>query len=209
MCCHGCLAVAQAIIAAGHENFYRVRTEIAPTGSELVPEFIRESEIYDAPEIQKQYVHRLDGDSREASLILEGITCAACIWLIEQYIAALPGVEQVRVNYATQSALVRWDDRASSSAKFCRRSGKSVTARCPTIRSNSRNSSPAASPAATSSRRGRPVRHAGDDAVDQPVCRRLVGHGAILPAVFSLAQPGLTLPVMLYAADSVFPFGLA
>jgi len=110
MCCYGCLAVAQAIIAAGHENFYRVRTETAPTGRELVPDFIRESEIYDAAEIQKQYVHRLDADSRETSLILEGITCAACIWLIEQYIAGLPGVEQVRVNYATQRALVRWND---------------------------------------------------------------------------------------------------
>jgi len=110
MCCHGCLAVAQAIIAAGHEHFYRVRTETAPTGRELVPDFIRESEIFDAAEIQKQYVHRLDAESREASLILEGITCAACIWLIEQYIADLPGIEQVRVNYATQRALVRWDD---------------------------------------------------------------------------------------------------
>ena len=109
MCCHGCLAVAQAIIAAGHENFYRVRTETAPTGRELVPDFIRESEVYDAAEIQKQYVHRLDADSRETSLILEGITCAACIWLIEQYLAGLPGIEQVRVNYATQRALVRWD----------------------------------------------------------------------------------------------------
>jgi Cu2+-exporting ATPase len=111
LCCHGCLAVAQAIVAAGHENFYRVRTEVAPTGQELVPEFVRESEIFDAPEIQGQYVHRLDSDSREVSLILEGITCAACIWLNEQTIAALPGVEQVRVNYATQRALVRWDEK--------------------------------------------------------------------------------------------------
>ena len=110
LCCHGCLAVAQAIIASGHENFYRVRTEVAPTGQELVPEFLRESEIFDTPEIQNQYVRQLDSESREVSLILEGITCAACIWLNEQTIAALPGVEQVRVNYATQRALVRWDD---------------------------------------------------------------------------------------------------
>ena len=27
MCCQGCLAVAGAIVASGHENFYRVRTE--------------------------------------------------------------------------------------------------------------------------------------------------------------------------------------
>ena len=110
LCCYGCLAVAQAIIAAGHENFYRVRTEVAPTGQELVPEFLRESEIYDAEEIRKQYVHGLDSGASEVSLILEGITCAACIWLNEQTIAALPGVVQVRVNYATQRALVSWDD---------------------------------------------------------------------------------------------------
>jgi Cu2+-exporting ATPase len=111
LCCYGCLAVAQAIIAAGHESFYRVRTEVAPTGQELVPEFLRESEIYDAEEIRKQYVHGLDSSgASEVSLILEGITCAACIWLNEQTIAALPGVLQVRVNYATQRALVSWDD---------------------------------------------------------------------------------------------------
>jgi Cu2+-exporting ATPase len=95
MCCHGCQAVAEAIIASGHENFYRVRTEVSPTGQGLVPEFLRAT---------------LGADMREASLILEGITCAACIWLNEQYIAGLPGVTDVRVNYATQRALVRWDE---------------------------------------------------------------------------------------------------
>jgi len=124
MCCHGCLAVAQAIIAAGHENFYRVRTETAPTGRELLPDFIRESEIYDAAEIQSQYVQRLDAGSREASLILEGITCAACIWLIEQYIVGLHGVEQVRVNYATQRALVRWDDSQIKLSEILQSIGK-------------------------------------------------------------------------------------
>jgi P-type Cu2+ transporter len=109
MCCQGCLAVAQAIIAAGHENFYRVRTEAAPTGQPLLPEFLRGSEIYDASEVQGQYLHELAGGSCEVSLILEGITCAACTWLIEQTLASLPGVEQVRVNYATQRALLRWN----------------------------------------------------------------------------------------------------
>ena len=110
MCCHGCQAVAEAIVAAGHENFYRVRTEVSPTGKELLPEFLRDTEIYDVPEIQSRFNHSLDDNRREASLMLEGLTCAACIWLNEQTIAALRGVEQVRVNYATQRALVRWDD---------------------------------------------------------------------------------------------------
>lgn len=110
MCCSGCQAVAGAIVASGNENFYRVRTEVSATGQELVPDFLRVSEVYDVPEIQGQFVHELGENTREASLILEGITCAACIWLNEQYIGALPGVEDVRVNYATQRAAVRWDD---------------------------------------------------------------------------------------------------
>ncbi len=110
MCCYGCQAVAEAIVSAGHENFYRVRTEVSPTASGLLPEFLRASEIYDVPEIQKQFMRSPGDNLREVSLMLEGITCAACIWLNEQYMAGLPGVEQVRVNYATQRALVRWDD---------------------------------------------------------------------------------------------------
>ncbi len=109
MCCHGCMAVAEAIVASGNENFYRVRTEVSATGQDLVPDFLRATEVYDVPEIQGQFVHSVDADLREASLILEGITCAACIWLNEQYIAGLSGVQYVRVNYATQRALVRWD----------------------------------------------------------------------------------------------------
>ena len=110
MCCHGCQAVAEAIVASGHESFYRVRTEASPSGQELVPEFLRATEIYDLPDIQNQFVHSLGAELREASLILEGITCAACIWLNEQYLAGLPGVTDVRVNYATRRALVRWDE---------------------------------------------------------------------------------------------------
>ncbi len=47
---------------------------------------------------------------REAALILEGITCAACIWLNERHVARLPGVLDVQVNYATHRARIRWDD---------------------------------------------------------------------------------------------------
>ncbi len=110
MCCAGCQAVAQVIVAAGHENYYRVRTETAPTGDQLLPDFLRETEVYDRAEIQREFVRTLDTDLREASLILEGITCAACVWLNEQYLAALPGIIDVRVNYATQRAWIRWDD---------------------------------------------------------------------------------------------------
>ena len=110
MCCKGCEAVAQAIVDNGLTDFYRHRTEKAPTGQELVPEFLRQARAYDHPEVQKAFVHSESETVKEASLILEGITCAACIWLNERHIAALPGVLDVSVNYSTHRARVKWDN---------------------------------------------------------------------------------------------------
>ena len=111
MCCHGCQAVARAIIAAGHGDFYRYRTHTPPTGRELVPDFIAQTRVYDHPDVQKTFV-RSEGDNiREAALILEGITCAACIWLNERHLAQLPGVLDVQINYATHRARIRWDEQ--------------------------------------------------------------------------------------------------
>ena len=109
MCCRGCEAVAQAIVTAGLEDYYRFRTEQAPQGEELVPDFIKQVKVYDNPEIQKSFVSQGEGRVHEASLILEGISCAACIWLTEKHLAHRPGIHDVQINYATHRARVRWD----------------------------------------------------------------------------------------------------
>jgi Cu2+-exporting ATPase len=51
----------------------------------------------------------LEGTTQEASLILEGIVCAACVWLNERQLRAVPGVVDAQVNYATHRARVSWD----------------------------------------------------------------------------------------------------
>jgi Cu2+-exporting ATPase len=110
MCCHGCQAVAQAIVESGNADFYRHRTAPSPTGQELLPDFVRQTQVYDHPEIQKSFVRDTGKQQREAALILEGITCAACVWLNERHVSQLPGVLEVQVNYATHRARIRWDD---------------------------------------------------------------------------------------------------
>ena len=110
MCCHGCKAVAQAIVDSGNADFYRHRTETTPTGQALLPDFIRQTRVYDHPEIQKTFVRSTGEHQQEAALILDGIVCAACIWLNERHVAQLPGVLDVQVNYATHRARIRWDD---------------------------------------------------------------------------------------------------
>ena len=110
MCCHGCQAVAGAIVASGSTDFYRLRTERQATGTELVPAFLQQADVYDNPQVQKTFVRTETGSLRDASLIIEGITCAACIWLNERHLASLPGVLEVQINYSTHRARVRWDD---------------------------------------------------------------------------------------------------
>jgi Cu2+-exporting ATPase len=110
MCCRGCQAVASAIVAGGLVDYYRYRSDTAQTAHEPVPEFLRQTAVYDNPAVQKTFVREEGGNVREASLILEGIVCAACVWLNEQHLARLPGVLAVSINYSTHHARVRWDD---------------------------------------------------------------------------------------------------
>ncbi len=109
MCCRGCQAVAQAIVNAGLEDFYRHRSAPSSRVEDLVPDALREFALYDRADLQARFVRAGDEHSREASLILEGIVCAACVWLNERHVGALPGVLEFRVNYSTHRAYVRWD----------------------------------------------------------------------------------------------------
>ncbi|MDS4059258.1 MAG: heavy metal translocating P-type ATPase [Candidatus Contendobacter sp.] len=111
MCCHGCEAVAEAIIAAGLTDFYRHRTAPSRRAEDLIPEPLRGLKLYDRPDLQKSFVRAESEHIREAALILEGIVCAACVWLNERHVGRLPGVLEFRVNYSTHRARLRWDER--------------------------------------------------------------------------------------------------
>ena len=110
MCCPGCQAVAKAIVDGGLTSFYQHRTETSPTARAAVPEVLDQLSLYDKPELQRTFVSTDDKNIKQASLILEGIVCAACVWLNERHVSALPGVVEFRVNYSTHRARVRWDD---------------------------------------------------------------------------------------------------
>ncbi|MBX3650788.1 MAG: cadmium-translocating P-type ATPase [Burkholderiales bacterium] len=112
-CCRGCQAVAQTIIDNGLGAYYRNRTAMAPSaqGAAAIP---AELGVYDMPEVQRNFVRDAGEHEKEASLLIDGVTCAACVWLIEQSIARLAGVSAVSLNYATRRARVRWDSRVTA-----------------------------------------------------------------------------------------------
>ncbi len=110
LCCAGCQAVAEAIVANGLTDYYKHRDALPESPREALPAALQELGLFDHPDVQKNFVRPVGEHEREASLILEGITCAACVWLNESHIAKQPGVTAVDINYATRRARVRWDE---------------------------------------------------------------------------------------------------
>ena len=107
-CCLGCQSVCKVIYDAGLEGFY----QRAPEGTLLAPppELPKDLAFYDLDEVQSEYVTEL-GEQREIDLLVEGIHCAACVWLIERTMAGLPGVISANVNLSGRRLHLRWDNR--------------------------------------------------------------------------------------------------
>ncbi|MEN6585337.1 MAG: heavy metal translocating P-type ATPase [Sulfuricella sp.] len=122
MCCRGCQAVAQAIVDNGLQAYYSHRTALPSTASELIPAELSKLALYDHPEIQKSFVieEKDAAHLKQASLILEGITCAACVWLNERHLQQLPGVKNVQVNYGNHRARITWDEREIQLSRILR-----------------------------------------------------------------------------------------
>jgi Cu2+-exporting ATPase len=116
-CCAGCAAIAQTIRAAGLDAFYARRTEPAARAR---PE--RAADDFDAWDDAAAHAGlvRIDDGRAEASLLLEGIHCGACVWLIESWLARQPGVAGASANFATRRARVVWDPRATSLSALLR-----------------------------------------------------------------------------------------
>lgn len=108
VCCIGCKAVAETIISQGMTDYYKFRTDTSGKVDVLVPEQLSLIKSYDNQEIQEDFVTS-QGNLSEVLLSVEGISCAACAWLIEKQLLAIEGVARVDVNTSTYRAMILWD----------------------------------------------------------------------------------------------------
>jgi len=107
MCCPGCEAVAQTIVDSGLTSYYEHRSENANKGVALIPEQLTQLGHYDLEQIQEEFVKQ-DDKLSEITLTVEGITCAACAWLIEKQLRQLAGLQFINVNTTLHRVVIRW-----------------------------------------------------------------------------------------------------
>ncbi len=95
MCCPGCACAAQAIADAGCADYYATRGGYGAT--------------VDSAEAPALALFDTAANTGEGSFTIEGIRCAACVWLIERRVDAVPGVIESLLNVSSERLRVRWD----------------------------------------------------------------------------------------------------
>jgi len=108
LCCAGCEAVAGTIIGQGLSTYYDHRATPSARAPAPLPEAVRDLTLWDRPDLQASFTRATEGDVCESALIVEGIQCPACAWLIDQRLRATPGIVDAAIDYTTRRLRVRW-----------------------------------------------------------------------------------------------------
>jgi len=118
-CCNGCHQVYALIHEWGYDDYYRL-ADSQGRGAQPARVAGRTFEDLDDEVYRKEFVHAADDGRECAELYLEGVHCAACVWLVERLPEAVSGLESVRLNLASSVARVVWDPAQVSLARIGR-----------------------------------------------------------------------------------------
>jgi Cu2+-exporting ATPase len=113
-CCHGCRTIYRLIHQEGLARFYHRRK----WESGGLPVLTGDGGPDPAPFAG---LVREAGERKEIDLVIEGIRCASCVWLNEEMLERLDGIERARVNYVTHRAQIRWDPERVGLGKILQR----------------------------------------------------------------------------------------
>lgn len=112
-CCAGCQTVYSVVHSCGLDGYYRLRQA---TQEAIAPAVItgKSYQEFDDPAFEHLYVQAGDdGESgpsmASTEMVLEGLHCAACVWLIEKLPEIIPGVLESRLNYRGATVHLAWD----------------------------------------------------------------------------------------------------
>jgi Cu2+-exporting ATPase len=87
------------------------------------PEIPTELALYDLDDVQAEFVGEL-GEERDIHLLIEGIHCAACVWLIEHTLNPIPGISSAQVNLSGKRLHLKWHNSAISLSQIIQRLGQ-------------------------------------------------------------------------------------
>lgn len=118
-CCSGCRTVYKVIHGCGLDRFYKLR-ESADAKSAPAQTTDRQYGEFDDPVFHDLYIEQSPDETLATELYLEGVHCAACVWLVEKLPQVLPGVVEARLDMRRSLLRVRWDTQQVSLSRIAR-----------------------------------------------------------------------------------------
>ncbi len=106
-CCNGCQGVYHLLKDDGLESFYvkMGKNTLAP------PTAIgADSSNFDMDSFKSRYIKTTNDGFSRVDLIIEGIHCAACIWLNEKVLGETKGIVEASINFTNNKAKIIWDE---------------------------------------------------------------------------------------------------
>ncbi|MFA6740911.1 MAG: heavy metal translocating P-type ATPase [Arcobacteraceae bacterium] len=107
-CCKGCQGVYHLLKDDGLDSFYE------KLGNKTISPPLEidnnDLEKFDSKNFLDNYVKINKDGFAQIDLIIEGIHCAACVWLNEKVLYETKGIIEANINFTTNKARITWDD---------------------------------------------------------------------------------------------------
>lgn len=103
-CCLGCNAAYKLVNSLGFDKYYELR-EINQNTVNIKPE---EKDDFSQIEDISEFIKEEDGGVYSANLMVKGLHCAACVWLIESILKRQENVLDSRINLSKKTLNLRW-----------------------------------------------------------------------------------------------------
>jgi P-type Cu+ transporter len=105
-CCNGCQGVYHILKDEGLDSFYDKMGN-----NKISPPLNIEDDIrkFDREGFEKKYIKIEESGNKKVDLIIEGIHCAACVWLNEKVLYDTNGIIEASINFTNNKAIIVWD----------------------------------------------------------------------------------------------------
>ncbi len=108
-CCSGCETVYGLLRGAGLTEYYAFRDRLGEKGNRVDTESFEPEVEFDSEEFRRLYIKDHPSGDVSCELLLEGVHCAACVWLIERLPRLLPAVSFARLDMARSVVHLQFD----------------------------------------------------------------------------------------------------
>jgi len=106
-CCNGCQGVYHLLKDDGLDSFYEKKGNNTLSQPLAID---KDSSNFDKESFFQRYVKTTHEGFNRVDLIIEGIHCAACIWLNEKVLDQTDGIVEASINFTNNKAKVVWDN---------------------------------------------------------------------------------------------------